>query len=59
MKPKPEVRVLAKQLCCASQRHRWGHCWTKAQWRNIPESYIAQWDAVAREAIKRIKGGEK
>lgn len=60
MKPKPEVRVLAKQLFGASRVHcrEFGpYVWVQ-QWGELPIENRRMWDAVAREAIKRIGGAK-
>lgn len=63
-----EVRTLAIQLYNANLRRKKKHgpyIWGRpTEWRDLPSESVEVWDAVALEAIKRLRkakelGGEK
>lgn len=55
MKPKPEVRVLARKLFGASERHIKSLGFKSTKWSVLSTETVEVWDAVAREAIRRLK----
>lgn len=57
-----EIRTLAIQLFNASRRQKkkhGPHIWQDTEWRDLPSESVEVWDAVAKEAYKRLRNARR